>query len=172
MSSISNKKRKLSPTPSSSSSTPGPTNGFLPPSKAPSPQSDSISTLERELEPRLGTAAEAGPSGSGLVGTDVDVTPAQAVTHAADSIARRSEMRKPTLVAGSGDGVGHGDECYSWTDWPVQTGASVSPGDTPENPMVPLGLYKGDRAEFDTRIQICALCIITYTLAEPNLPIP
>jgi hypothetical protein len=35
-------------------------------------------------------------------------------------------MRRPTLVAGSGDGVGYGEECFSWTDWPTQNGMFFS----------------------------------------------
>lgn len=65
---------------------------------------------------------EGGPSRAQSVSTDATATPGPGLVSVGDAIARRTEMRKPTLVVGSGDGLGYGDECFSWTDWPVQNG--------------------------------------------------
>lgn len=69
----------------------------------------------------LDGVGEGGPSRAESVSTDA--TPGPGLVSVGDAIARRTEMRKPTLVVGSGDGVGYGDECFSWTDWPIQNGA-------------------------------------------------
>lgn len=137
MSSISspNKKRKLSPTPSSPTlSTTGPSIGLIPASaSSPQPQSqfDGLPSFPNGLLGETGSGLEnvggdTPPSRAESVSTDA--TPGSALP-AGDVIARRTEMRKPTLVVGSGDGQGYGDECFLWTDWPVQPGTSPSRSD-------------------------------------------
>jgi len=107
---MSNKKRKLSPSLSSRSSTPA--LGSVPATAA-SPTSDNIPP----------TSSLAGPSRAGSVGASADTTPAPISRH--DAVASRTEMRMPTITPGSGDGLAYGDECYVWQDLPTQTGMSV-----------------------------------------------
>lgn len=107
MEEMSNKKRKLSPSLSSRSSTPA----LGIPATASSPTPDNL--------PAVSTAS--GPSRAGSV--SADTTPAPVSRH--DAVAARTEMRMPTITPGSGDGSGYGDECFVWQDLPTQTGTST-----------------------------------------------
>jgi len=109
---MSNKKRKLSPSLSSRSSTPA----LGIPATASSPPPDNLPPVSSGASGSLATSR---------AGSVFDTTPAPTSRH--DLIASRTEMRMPTITPGSGDGPGYGDECFVWQDLPTQTGASLLP---------------------------------------------
>ena len=106
---MSNKKRKLSPSLSSRSSTPA----LGVPATASSPPPDNLPPIS------------SGASGSIATSRAGSVFDTSAPTSRHDAIASRTEMRMPTITPGSGDGAGYGDECFVWQDLPTQTGKSL-----------------------------------------------
>jgi hypothetical protein len=106
---MSNKKRKLSPSLSSRSSTPA----LGIPATASSPPPDNLPPI---------SSGASGSIATSRAGSVFDTTPAATSRH--DAIASRTEMRMPTITPGSGDGAGYGDECFVWQDLPTQTGMS------------------------------------------------
>lgn len=104
ISAMSNKKRKLSPSLSSrSSTTPAPSSAMIP-ATASSPPSDNQPIMPSALPSRAGSVS-------------ADTTPAPS-----SHILTRTEMRMPTITPGSGDGTLYGDESFVWQDLPTQTG--------------------------------------------------
>lgn len=121
---MSSKKRKLSPSLSSRSSAtpvpaPIPSSNAIPAS-ASSPPPDNLPPLSLINGSGLGHHdSDAGPSRAGSVSTEATPAPVSRLR------TERTEMRMPTMVAGSGDGQEFGQECFAWTDIPTQNGQST-----------------------------------------------
>ncbi|WWD17532.1 hypothetical protein CI109_101973 [Kwoniella shandongensis] len=131
--SLSNKKRRLSPTASSRSSTSTPVPAPLLPTG-----SDSLSALPDFTTTTASSSGLAGPGPSTL--EHQAAASAQGKTVRAD-VERRQFARVGTVVAGSGEGTDSGEECFLWTDIPVVKNfryapCSLSPNPSP-HPLVP-----------------------------------
>lgn len=113
------KKRRTSASASASAS------GPASPQKSTSPlktEFDGIASMSAQLRAGLGGLGdEATAAGGSSRAASASATPAPMGSE------ERTHMKPPVAVPGSGDGQGYGEECFAWTDLPMnKTGKLTS----------------------------------------------
>lgn len=133
----------------------------LPDSGADHAQGPSVSHIKRKIEEIDGH----GSSSASANGDDGPESSAAALRRAADSLV----AKLGTIVPGSGDGTDCGDECYIWTDLPMnkQGALPLVYSVTGYEPSQASDIFRAGRHQ-KHRHRLCTHSTVRYPTAPPH----